>query len=233
MARHSTVLDYSAARDALRPVSDSCAGQSEDRSCRMHRFQESGFAEQMASWELIKPSPLSQKQLAAILRITSRHLRRLENMLTANNIPCERPYSVCDLFRIFRVRSGRGWDREFAARVGVDELFDRFETLLQPERVIGQDTEWLSIALASMAADDRDSLPVPDARSVPVSIRQSLKEVMKMQLRAILLNRRSREILLGAFLEATLALEAGACEVRQHASAVPGCGGGGKEFDQL
>ncbi|MEO7799652.1 MAG: hypothetical protein ABIY47_18205, partial [Opitutaceae bacterium] len=77
---------------------------------------ESGDARLSAFGGSLKRPP-SQKELANILQVTTRHLRRWEELEAVANRPCSRPYSHADLWRLYERRGRKGWDRDFAARM--------------------------------------------------------------------------------------------------------------------
>ena len=69
----------------------------------------------------------SQKELAEILMVTTRHLRRWEMDEANTNHLCSRPCTHADLWRLFQHRGNKAWDRAFAERLGMAEVFARFE----------------------------------------------------------------------------------------------------------
>ena len=151
----------------------------------------------------------SQKELAGILKVTTRHLRRWEMAEDVANRPCSRPYSLADLWRLYRRRGRRGWDKTFAAQLGLAEVFERFDRM----RDGGGGTP---------ATDSRSAMAVMMLQSIanvgttagncgehaPRIFSVGLAAAAKAQLRTILDCDQAREIFVKAFFEAALVAEA-------------------------
>lgn len=88
----------------------------------------SGELRLSAFGEGLKRSP-SQKELASVLHVTTRHLRRWESAEAAGNRPCSQPYTDADLWRLYQRRGRKGWDRAFATRSGLADVFERFDQI--------------------------------------------------------------------------------------------------------
>jgi hypothetical protein len=158
--------------------------------------------------EGLKRAP-SQKELALILRVTTRHLRRWENAEAASDRRCSRPYSHADLWHLYQRRGGKGWDRPEAARLGLVGIFECFDQMT-PGNTPAQPQEERSVLaglmLRSIAVDEQDGAPATGA--FPRAFGAGLAIAAKMQLRMIVDCDQAREILVKAFFEAALIAEA-------------------------
>ena len=151
----------------------------------------------------------SQKELAGILMITTRHLRRWEMAEAAANQPCSRPYTHADLWRLFQRRSKKGWDRTFAERLGLAEVFHRFEAQSAGEHA----TEPLDnkSTLAAMLLRSLITDPGEDGAGeggLPKMFGAGMAATAKAQLCHILDCESAQAILVKAFFEAALVAEA-------------------------
>lgn len=147
----------------------------------------------------------SQKELAGVLRVTTRHLRRWETAEAAAGRPCSRPYTASDLWRLLNYRHGKGWDREEASRLHLTALFDQFEKVNAPEVAAPTQQDDFSVSflmLRSIAWDES-----PPGQQVPRMLAANLANSARDQLRAILGCERGRSILVRAFFEAALVSE--------------------------
>lgn len=151
----------------------------------------------------------SQKELAGILMITTRHLRRWEMEEAAANQPCSRPYTHADLWRLFQRRGKKGWDRAFAERLGLAEVFHRFEALSAGEHATGPVDNKSTLAtmlLRSLIADPNED--GAGEGGMPKLFGAGMSATAKAQLRQILDCDSAQEILVKAFFEAALVAEA-------------------------
>jgi hypothetical protein len=147
----------------------------------------------------------SQKELAYVFGITSRHLRRLEEMESSGNQPCGRPYNAFDLWRLFRRRHPKRWNRAEAERLKLADLCTQFEEMLFPRGVNGPSDDYNSVALlmlGSIAWQDHSDLA--GASALPRLLGANLAQSTREQLRAILQCPDARAVLARAFFEAAL-----------------------------
>jgi len=179
-------------------------------------------ASQLSVFGVGQRRPPSQKELAGIFMVTTRHLRRWETAEQASNHPCSRPYSHADLWRRYQRRGCKGWDRAFAARLGLADVFERFDEMRLGCGESGSGNSQSVVAammLRSVVADNL--MPSTDTELTPRMFGAELAVAAKIQLRAILRCERSREILVKAFFEAALVAEARSgisCAVREETS---------------
>lgn len=169
---------------------------------------ESGDARLSAFGGSLKRPP-SQKELANILQVTTRHLRRWEELEAAADRPCSRPYTHADLWRLYERRGRKGWDRAFAARMGVADVFDRFDQMRCGGDAAGSKNDRFTMAammLRSVATDGTGSAAGAD--SLPRMFGAGLAEAAKAQLRMIVDCSHARDVLVKAFFEAALIAEA-------------------------
>lgn len=151
--------------------------------------------------------PPSQKELANILQVTTRHLRRWEELEASANRPCSRPYTHADLWRLYERRGRKGWDRAFAARMGVADVFERFDKIRCGDSITGSKDDRFTMAammLRSVATDGTGSA----SDSLPRMFGAGLAEAAKTQLRMIVDCAQARDVLVKAFFEAALIAEA-------------------------
>ncbi len=151
----------------------------------------------------------SQKELAGILMVTTRHLRRWEMAEESANRPCSRPYSHADLWRLYQRRGKKGWDHAFASRLGFADIFERFDQMRLGHGEGGAaDTRstMAAMMLRSVATDGEE--PFADADLTPRMFGAGLAVAAKTQLRTILNSEQARAILVKAFFEAALVAEA-------------------------
>jgi len=161
------------------------------------------------------PRAPSQKELAGILKVTTRHLRRWEMAEEAANRPCSRPYSHADLWRLYQRRGGKGWDKTFAAQLGLSDVFERFDQMRDGCREAGSRhprSDMAAMMLRSVATDGEES-GVGDGLT-PRIFSSGLAVAAKTQLRVILDCDRAREVLVKAFFEAALVAEAQPSHIR-------------------
>ena len=168
---------------------------------------ENGQVRLSAFGEGVKRAP-SQKELAGILMVTTRHLRRWEIDEASANRPCSRPYSHADLWRLYQRRGRKGWDRVFAERLNLADIFERFDEIRGGSP--GSDandahSSMATLMLRSIAADSEEELPATD--SIPRMLGAGLANAAKAQLRAILDCEHARGILVKAFFQAALVAE--------------------------
>ena len=169
---------------------------------------ESGDARLSAFGGSLKRPP-SQKELANILQVTTRHLRRWEELEAVANRPCSRPYTHADLWRLYERRGRKGWDRDFAARMGVADVFDRFDQIRCGDDACGSKDDRFTMAammLRSVATDGTGAAAGSD--SLPRMFGAGLAEAAKTQLRMIVDCAQARDVLVKAFFEAALIAEA-------------------------
>jgi hypothetical protein len=158
--------------------------------------------------EKLRRAP-SQKELAGIFKITTRHLRRWEMAEEAASRPCSRPYSHADLWRLYQRRGRKGWDRIFAAQLGLADVFERFDRMRDgghEARMRDPRSEMAAMMLRSLVSDDAQGAGGDEVTSRIFSA--GLASAAKAQLRAILDCDHAREVLVKAFFEAALVAEA-------------------------
>ncbi|MES2696113.1 MAG: hypothetical protein V4773_21755, partial [Verrucomicrobiota bacterium] len=153
--------------------------------------------------------PPSQKELANILRVTTRHLRRWEDLEAAANRPCSRPYTHADLWHLYERRGRKGWDRFFAARSGLADVFERFDQIRCGAGAHGatDDRSTMAAMMLRSVATDGGGI-APGANSLPRMFGEGLAEAAKAQLLMIVDCTHAREVLVKAFFEAALIAEA-------------------------
>lgn len=157
--------------------------------------------------EGLKKAP-SQKELALILHVTTRHLRRWEKAEAASDRCCSRPYSHADLWHLYQRRGRKGWDRAEAARLGLAVVFERFDQMIPgntPERLQDERSILAGLMLRSIAVNEDGD--VPDAVSLPRAFGAGLANAAKIQLRTIVDCDQARDVLVRAFFEAALIAE--------------------------
>ena len=158
--------------------------------------------------EGLKRAP-SQKELALILRVTTRHLRRWESAEAAADRRCSRPYSHADLWHLYQRRGGKGWDRPEAARLGLAGILEFFDQMIPgntPAQPQDERSVLAGLMLRSIVVDSQDGGPA--TRAFPRAFGAGLAITAKSQLRLIVDCDQARDILVKAFLEAALIAEA-------------------------
>ena len=158
--------------------------------------------------ESLRRAP-SQKELATVFRVTARHLRRWEESEAAANRPCSRPYTHADLWRLYERRGRKGWDRAFAMRLGLSDVFERFDQMRGGDVGHGLEGDQFTIAtmmLRSVASGGCSAGAEPI--SLPQMFGAGLAEAAKAQLRLIVSCPDARLILVKAFFEAALIADA-------------------------
>lgn len=151
----------------------------------------------------------SQKELAGILRVTTRHLRRWESAEAAANRPCSRPYTHADLWRLYQKHGRKGWDRETATRLGLAPIFQRFDAVRFGEfggELKDDRSMTATLMLRSIAGDEGPVAAGGDP--LPRMLGVGLAKAAKAQLRTIIDCAQARDILVKAFFEAALVAEA-------------------------
>ncbi len=151
----------------------------------------------------------SQKELAGILKVTTRHLRRWEMAEASANRPCSRPYSQADLWRLYQRRGRKGWDKTFAAQLGLADVFERFDRMRDGDgafRATDPRSAMAVMMLQSIA--DHGTTAGTGGEHAPRIFSVGLAAAAKAQLRAILDCDKAREIFVKAFFEAALVAEA-------------------------
>ena len=154
--------------------------------------------------------PPSQKELAGILRVTTRHLRRWESAEAAAHRPCSRPYTHADLWSLYQKHGRKGWDRETAARLGLAPVFQRFDEIRFGEfggELKDDRSMTATLLLRSIAGEDEGPVAAGD-NPLPRMFGVGLARAGKAQLRSILDCTQARDILVKAFFEAALVAEA-------------------------
>lgn len=153
--------------------------------------------------------PPSQKELANILRVTTRHLRRWEDLEAAANRPCSRPYTHADLWHLYERRGRKGWDRHFAARSGLADVFERFDQIRCGAGAHGPADDRFTMAAMMLRSVATDGAGVAaGTNSLPRMFGAGLAETAKAQLLMIVDCTHAREVLVKAFFEAALIAEA-------------------------
>ncbi len=156
----------------------------------------------------LKRSP-SQKELAGILRVTTRHLRRWESAEAAANRPCSRPYTHANLWSLYQKQGRKGWDRETATRLGLATIFQRFDQIRFGELGGGLKDDRSMTATLMLRSIAGDEGPVANGGdSLPRMLGVGLEKAAKAQLRTIIDCAQARDILVKAFFEAALVAEA-------------------------
>ena len=158
--------------------------------------------------EGLKKAP-SQKEMAGVLRVTTRHLRRWERAEAAANRCCSRPYTHADLWHLYQRRGTKGWDRSEAAGLGLSQVFERFDQMLLgsiTKRPLDDRSTLVTLMLRSIAIDEKEA--VPNANAYPHAFSAGLAKAAKTQLRLIVDCDHARELLAKAFFEAALITEA-------------------------
>ena len=140
--------------------------------------------------------------------ITARHLRRWELDEVTANRPCSRPYTHSDLWRLYQRRGRKGWDRVFAARLDLADIFEHFDQI-RADSLGGDASDAYStmaaVMLGTIAADAEEA---PTATNLlPQMFGAGLAKAAKAQLRAILGCKQAKAILVKAFFEAALVAE--------------------------
>lgn len=151
----------------------------------------------------------SQKELAGILNVTTRHLRRWEKAEEAAQRPCSRPYSQADMWRLYQRRGRRGWDKVFATQLGLADVFERFDRMRDGEgeaHARDSRSEMAVMMLQSVASDGTTA--GNGGELAPRLFSVGLASAAKAQLRAILDCDQAREVFVKAFFEAALIAEA-------------------------
>jgi hypothetical protein len=149
--------------------------------------------------------PPSQKELATVFGITTRHLRRWEQAEQEIGHTCGRPYSAVDLWRLYQRRYPKKWDRAEGARLQLAALLDRFDAILgrNATSVEGDDHTALTILMLKSLAWEGDIVPA-GTLALPLPMRTNLVRAAKEQLRSILACVPAREVLSRAYFEAVL-----------------------------
>lgn len=151
--------------------------------------------------------PPSQKELASVLQITTRHLRRWELAEAAANTACSRPYTHSDLWRLYRRRGRKGWDMGAATRLGLADVFERFERFGCDATESKDERSLIAVMmLRSLLAEQSES----NGRMVflPLAFGSGLAQAAKSTLGAIMHCPEARQVLVKAFFEASLIAEA-------------------------
>lgn len=152
--------------------------------------------------------PPSQKELAGILGVTTRHLRRWENAEAAAGRTCSRPYTHADLWHLYQYRGRKGWDRNMGARLGLAAVFERFDQIrfggAKNEPKDGQ-SMLAALMLRSIAMNGDEVVAGED--SLPRMFGTGLAEVARSQLRVIVSCDQACDLLVKAFFEASLIAE--------------------------
>ncbi len=152
--------------------------------------------------------PPSQKELASILQVTTRHLRRWERAEAAADSPCSRPFTHSDLWRLYQRRGRKGgWNREIATRLGLASIFERFDEIRYGclAREAGDERSTVAaLMLRSIAEGDAAN----DFNQMPHMFGAGIAIAAKAQLRLIVDCVQARDILVKAFFEAALIAEA-------------------------
>lgn len=153
--------------------------------------------------------PPSQKELAGILQVTTRHLRRWENETAAAGCACSRPYTHADLWRLYQHRGRKGWDRDMAARLGLVSVFERFDQIrFGGEKRNPKDTPSMMAALMLRSIAIQEAEAASGAASLPRMFGAGLVEMARAQLRAIMDCEQACDLFVKAFLEAALIADA-------------------------
>lgn len=153
-------------------------------------------------WEKLSYAP-SQKELALVFRITTRHLRRWEEAEASEGRQCSRPYNRTDLWNLYLRRGGKGWDREQAQRLGLGTLFVTFDQIASTPAVPPTQDDRSAVAsllLRSLSADETEIA----ANHLPRAVTQVLTETAKKQISRLMACEKSRALLVRAFLEGAL-----------------------------
>lgn len=150
----------------------------------------------------------SQKELACVFGITTRHLRRLEELESSETQPCSHPYATADLWRLFRRRHPKRWNRAEAERLRLAALFTQFEQILSPHDPADPLDDQHSAALLMLRSIAwQDFAHLTGAAALPKLLGENLAQSAREQLRAILHCPRARTVLARAFFEAALIAE--------------------------
>lgn len=155
----------------------------------------------------------SQKELACVFGITTRHLRRLEDLESTLNQPCGHPYTASDLWRLFRRRHPKRWDKAEAERLKLADLFTQFEQMLSPHAGMDALDEQSSVAVLMLRSIAwQDAAPPAGAAALPKLLGGNLAQSARQQLRAILQCADARAVLARAFFEAAIMADSSPCE---------------------
>ncbi len=155
----------------------------------------------------------SQKELACVFGITTRHLRRLEELESSLSQPCSRPYATADLWHLFRRRHPKRWNRAEAERLRLTALFTQFEQILSPQDPADPLNDQHSAALLMLRSIAwHDSTHLMGTAALPKLLGENLAQSAREQLRVILHCPRARVVLAHAFFEAALVAESAAVE---------------------
>ena len=147
----------------------------------------------------------SQKELAGVFGITTRHLRRLEDLESSGNQPCSRPYTASDLWRLFRRRHPKRWNRAEAERLELAGLFTQFEQMLSPRDTTDPSDDHSSVALLMLRSIAwQDNASAAGTPALPRLFGANLAQAAREQLRDILQCPSARAVLARAFLSAAL-----------------------------
>lgn len=150
----------------------------------------------------------SQKELAYLLRVTTRHLRRWEAAEAAAGRQCSRPYTAADLWRLYSYRRGKGWDRTEAQRLRLTSLFEQFDEMMATVEPPENRRDHLSLTLLMLKSIAWENAPGVPGDSIPRTMNVNLALSAREQLRSILGCERARTLLARAFFEAALVSEA-------------------------
>ena len=163
--------------------------------------------------------PPSQKELANVLGVTTRHLRRWEQAERATGHPCSRPYTPADLWRIYQRRRPKSWDRAEAARLRLAPLFAQFDEILGRDAPPGKSNDppatLTALMLESLALDDANPA---GSFALPQPMRANLARAAKEQLREIFGCAPARNVLIRAYFEAALLADTGRPACRDESS---------------
>lgn len=146
----------------------------------------------------------SQKELAYLLRVSTRHLRRWESAEAAAGRPCSRPYTAADLWRLYAYRRGKGWDHAEAQRLRLAPLFQQFDEMSATASTKQNYGDHFSLTLLMLKSIAWETASVVPGESIPRALTANLAFSAREQLRTILGCERGRTLLVRAFFEAAL-----------------------------
>lgn len=171
--------------------------------------------------EPLKRAP-SQKELASILGVTTRHLRRWEHAENKLGRAACRPYTAADLWRLYLRRYPKKWNCAAATRLQLAPLFHRFEELLNngTPREGANERSTLSVLMLKSLASDESQIDA-GASVLPRPLGANLVHAAKEQLREILASAAARDILVRAYFEAALVADGARAGLAHHQSYVP------------
>lgn len=155
--------------------------------------------------------PPSQKELANVFRVTTRHLRRWEHAEREAGRPCSHPYSTADLWRLYQRRYPKLWDRAEAVRLRLESVFDQFDAMLGRGCDTSPPDENATATTLMLKCLAWDGAETPAGTlGLPHPLRAKFAQAAREQLREILLCGAARETLARAYFEATLLAQTGA-----------------------